>query len=143
MAKNYSKKSCYPSKYSPNGWVTSAQYILELICEKKAEFEKTKLPIQFWNLPKWKSYFKMQLRKCHTLLHQYDELAIIRALNNRNAQKIYSLYAPWLEKIIKQEQIKLLQEKKRVLRPIENYKTIDSQPRLHKPQNNLLYKLND
>ena len=50
MAKKRTEKSKYPSRYSPNGWVHSAQYITELICEKKAKTEGKELPIKIWEL---------------------------------------------------------------------------------------------
>jgi chorismate-pyruvate lyase len=48
MAKNRTNKSRYPSRYSPNGWVSAPQYITELVCEKKAQKEKKELPMKFW-----------------------------------------------------------------------------------------------
>lgn len=111
MAKQRSDKSPYPSRYSPSGWVTPAQYILELVCEKRALKDKKELPIQFWNLPEWASLFKSQLRKCHALLKQYDEKAIIAALKNSN---IYSLHAPWIhQECQKQQGILDAQQRKR------------------------------
>lgn len=110
--------SNYPSRYSPNKNVTAAQYILELICEKKAKTQQKDLPIKFWNLPEWKKYFKTQLRKCHSLLKKYDERAIISALKDRRAKKIFSLHAPWLDDIIKEHdnKIKLERTKEKIVR---------------------------
>ena len=93
MPKGQTEKSRYPSRYSPQKFVTAAQYILELVCEKRALKDKKELPIKFWNLPEWASLFKSQLRKCHALLKQYDEKAIIAAIKGSN---IYSLHAPWI-----------------------------------------------
>lgn len=102
----------YESPYSPRKQITAAQYILERVCEKKAEKEGTKLPVYFWKIPKWKQFFQIQLRKVHFYLGKYNEKSIIRALQNPKAKNIYSLYAPWLEKIIIEEEKKLLKEKK-------------------------------
>ena len=58
MAKKRTQKSRYPSRYSPDGWVHAAQYITELICEKKAKADKIgELPLKLWgdqSLP-WKN----------------------------------------------------------------------------------------
>lgn len=97
-------KSRYPSLYSQDKFVTASQYIIELVCEKKAQLEKTDLPPQFWKLPAWQAFYKSQLRMCHKLLKEYDEKAVIKALRNKRAYKIKSLFAPWLVDIIKEEQ---------------------------------------
>lgn len=94
--------------YSPGVFVPAAQYIIELVCEKKAAFSKQDLPPKFWNLPHWEKYFKMQLRKCHALLKKYDEKAIIAAIKK---SKSYSLLPKWVEPIIAEEQ-RLLEAKR-------------------------------
>ena len=43
--------SKYPSRYSDGKKVTAAQYITELICEKRAVKDKKELPNNFWKLP--------------------------------------------------------------------------------------------
>ncbi len=90
----------YPSRYSRDKMVTGAQYIIELVCEKNAMQTQRELPQQFWQLPEWAAFYKSQLRKCHMLLKKYSDEAIIKALNDPKAFKIYSLFAPWLEEII-------------------------------------------
>jgi len=100
MAKEQSKNNSYPSRYSPNGWVRSDQYIIELICEKKAQIEKKDLPIKFWENPEWCKFFKSQLRRCQILLKKYSSDSIIKALQDKKSWNIYSLFAPWLEDII-------------------------------------------
>lgn len=103
MGKNRTEKSKYPSLYS-DGWVTSNQYILELICEKKARKENKDLPKYFWRLKEWEKFFVMQTRKCSQLLKKYDERAIIAALKNKKTWNVHSLHAPWLPRIIEEEQ---------------------------------------
>ena len=143
MAKNQTQKSKYPSRYS-DGYVTPVQYIIELICEKKAGAEKKDLPSQFWKLPEWQTFFKSQLRKCHSLLRKYDEQAIIQALKNKRARSIWSLFAPWLEDIIEEEQAilntkKKLQDDDKVVKI--NRQTMKNKPREYRVENNLLSKL--
>lgn len=104
MGKERTSKSKYPSIYSPKGWVTAAQYIIEVVCEHKAKADKVDLPVRFWLNKEWAAYYKMQLRAAHKLLKQYDEKAIIRALKDPRGKKIYSLMAPWLVDIIEEKQ---------------------------------------
>ncbi len=114
MAKERSSKSPYPSLYSPKGYVSGAQYIIEFLCEKKAKKEGKELPIQFWKLPEWAQFFKSQLRKCHSLIKQYSEEGIIRALNNPKGKSTYSLHAPWILPIIAEEHAKYLDDKSKI-----------------------------
>jgi hypothetical protein len=99
------------SKYSPNKQITPAQYIIELICERKASLNNIDLPIKFWNLPEWANFFRSQLRLCHNLLKQYSASAIVKALRDRRCSNIYSLGAPWLKPVIEEyEKIERLKQ---------------------------------
>lgn len=104
MANEQSKKNCYPSKYSNNQWIRPDQYIIEIICEKKAKKDNIDLPLQFWKNKEWEKFFKSQLRKCRSLLKKYSHVAIVKALKDQRAYSIYSLFAPWLEDIIQSYQ---------------------------------------
>lgn len=114
MAKQQSQASRYPSKYAPKGYVTPAQYIIELVCEKKALSEGRALSLKFWDNPTWATFFKTQLRKCHALLKKYSDKAIIRALQDNRTKKTYSLHAPWLLPIIEEHQQIVSAEEKRI-----------------------------
>lgn len=84
MADHQTEKSRYPSRYSPEGFVTAAQYIIELLCENKAKKYGTgELPIHFWRLEEWAAYFKSQMRAVHGLLKKYPEKAIIAAIKKK------------------------------------------------------------
>lgn len=100
MANKRSESSTYPSKYSPGGWVTAAQYIVEAICEKKAQQNQKDLPNQFWQLPEWAKYYRQQIVAANALLKKYDESAVVKALADKRAFRIYSLRAPHLAPII-------------------------------------------
>lgn len=131
MSKEQTDKSRYPSRYS-QGYVTSAQYILELVCEKQAKWKKKDLPMQFWHLPEWKKIFIMQLRKVHKLLKIYSDKAIIRAINKNN---ICTLLAPWIEEKIKLEQ-SIIDSNPIILTPdVADDKPIDI---IFKPKDNIL-----
>jgi len=101
MPKERSEKSKYPSRYSPGGWVTPAQYIIELVCEQNARFHNKDLPMKFWNLDEWASFFKAQLRVTHKLLKKYDEKVIIKVIKQK---KIRTLIPKWIIKVLDQEQ---------------------------------------
>ncbi len=103
MAKNRSEKSRYLSRYAPSGYVTAAQYISELMCERKA---KGDLPIRFWKIPEWIKYYKSQITACNKLLSKYDEQHILAALKTKQGKRIYSLRVNWLPELIEKEQSK-------------------------------------
>jgi hypothetical protein len=100
-------KAKYISKYSNNKPVSAAQYITELICEKLAKIENKDLHYKFWLNKEWSMYYRNQIASAHKLLKKYPDVAIIRALANPKASKIYSLRAPHLVSIIEQEEQKL------------------------------------
>jgi len=97
----------YPSRYSPEKEIFAAQYIIELVCEKRAKLEGNDLTVQFWKEKKWAQFFKSQLRMCYRLLKRYSEVAIIKALKDSRAYRVNSLFAPWLIPIIEEEQAKI------------------------------------
>lgn len=102
----------YISKYSNNKEVSAAQYITELICENKAKKDKLDLHYRFWLNKEWASYYRNQIASANKLVQKYDDVAIVRALKNTKASKIYSLRAPHLIPIIEEEQTKLNSENK-------------------------------
>ena len=97
----------YPSRYSNGKNVSAAQYITELICENKAKIDKEDIGIKFWTSKKWTNYYRNQISSANKLLEKYNEQAIIKALKNTKAQRIYSLRAPHLIAIIEEEQSNL------------------------------------
>lgn len=95
----------YQSRYSPKKQVSAAQFITELICEKKAAKDGIDLPVNFWKLPKWGAFFRQQIVTANGLLRIYSDAAIVRALRSPKAFSIFSLRAPHLDAIIKEEQL--------------------------------------
>lgn len=132
----------YISKYSNNKKVSAAQYIVELICEHKAKKDKLDLHYRFWLNKDWSSYYKNQISSAYKLVKLYDDTAIIRALKNDKAAKIYSLRAPHLIPIIEEEQKKLEAENKNLTVELNRVKNVKfgSQP---KKKNNIFSKLKD
>lgn len=104
MAKVQSDESRYESRYG-GGFITPAQYIAEVMCERVAKKNKKDLPIKFWNLPAHKRNFMVTILAANALLKLYHPKAIIAAL--RKSPTVYSLRAPWLDAIIQEEQEKL------------------------------------
>lgn len=94
----------YPSRYSNGKSVSAAQYITELICEHKAKKDKLDLHYRFWTNPKWSQFYRNQIGSANKLLKSYSAKAIIKALNDQRAEKIYSLRAPHLAAIIDEYQ---------------------------------------
>ena len=69
----------YISKYSNGKEVTAAQYITEIICEKKAKIDKVDLHFRFWTTKKWDKFYRNQIGTANKLLEQYSDKAIIKA----------------------------------------------------------------
>lgn len=88
------------SRYSNNKEVSAAQYIVELICEKKAKFEKKDLHYRFWVNKEWSAYYRNQIATANKLVKKYNPLAIVKALQDNKAANTYSLRAPFLIPII-------------------------------------------
>lgn len=93
----------YPSRYSNDKFVSAAQYVTEMICEKKAKMDKQDLHHKFWTNKKWSAFFRNQIATANKLIQKYGEKPVIRALNNPKTERIYSLRAPHLIPIIEQE----------------------------------------
>ena len=118
MAKQRTDDSRYPSRFSPGGFVTSAQYIIEFVCEKKARMDKKDLPAKFWELKEWSAFYKSQLRATHKLLKTYEPAAIIAVLKKG---RIWSLRAAWVEPLIATEQ-DILNKKREAAKRLEEQK---------------------
>lgn len=97
-------KNTYPSRYSNGKTVSAAQYITELICENKAKIDKEDLHYRFWLTKKWEKYYRNQISSANQLIKKYNPQAIILALKDKRAEKIYSLRAPHLIDIIEYHQ---------------------------------------
>jgi len=130
MSKKRSDKSNYPSRYSPQGWVSAPQYITEFVCEKKARKDNIDLPIKFWEIKEWKNYFRYQITLANKLLKEFSEDAIMAALKDNRCWKTYSLRSPFLRSIIEEKQIATKE------RHSADYEIVDKQEVRHKTNNN-------
>lgn len=131
----------YPSKYSNGKSVSSAQYITEMICEKKAKIDGRDLHYRFWISPEWEKFYRDQIASANKLLKKYTDTAIVKALNNPKASKIYSLRAPHLPAIIEQEQAKLETVNSAITKKIDRPDNVSfgTKPK----NNNIISKLKD
>jgi len=94
----------FKSRYSPGKDVTIAQYITELICEKKASISGKDLPIFFWKLPEWQKFYKSQIHTAYGLVRNYDSNVLIKVLNSPEAKRQFSLRSPKLLSLFKKAQ---------------------------------------
>jgi len=129
------------SKYSNDKEVEAAQYITEIICEKKAKIEKKDLHFRFWLNKEWSKFYRTQICTAHKLVKQYNPVSIVRALNRPEAYRIYSLRSPLLITLTKQEETKLSQENTSFNKKINR----NSSKEFRKPsiQNNIFSKIQD
>lgn len=97
----------YPSKYSNGKTVSASQYITELICENKAKIDGKDLHFKFWTNKEWSRFYRDQIATANKLLKKYHEHAIIGALKDTKASRIFSLRAPHLIPIIEKEVVLL------------------------------------
>ena len=132
----------YPSKYSNGKTVSAAQYITEIICEKKAKKDKKDLHYRFWVSPEWEKYYRNQIASAHALLKKYSDTAIIRGLNNSKAEKIYSLRAPHLPPIIEHEAFLLEKQNKELSKTFDRPAEVEFGDRTIKKKN-IISKLKD
>jgi len=131
----------YPSKYSNNKTVSAAQYITEIICEKKAKLDNKDLHYRFWLSKEWSQFFRNQIASAHKLIKQYGDKPVIRALANKRAEKIYSLRAPHLKDIIEYEKKQLQSENTEISTQLDRQtKTVFRQSRSNK---NIISKIED
>lgn len=110
MAKNRTEKCTYLSRYGGE-WVSPAQYITEFVCERKAQND---LPLKFWQLPEWNKYFRNQITAANQLLKDFEVKAILQALRDKRAKRIFSLRAPWLREIVEEKQQQLTLAKAKI-----------------------------
>lgn len=116
----------FPSRYSNGKEVSAAQYITEIICEHQAKRNQLDLHYRFWVSPEWSKYYRNQIASANKLVIQYHPKAIVRALNDKRAEKIYSLRAPHLLPIIQEYQYQITNE-------AESQKNISPIERKEKP----------
>ena len=109
--------------------------------KNKAKQDKLDLHHRFWLNPEWSKYYRNQIGTANQLLKKYSPKAIIKALQDNKAQKIYSLRAPHLVAIIDQYQSIVDSENTEFTKDIER-KEVKTY-RKEQPKTSLLSKLKE
>lgn len=135
------KNDTYLSRYSNNKPVSAAQFITEIICERKAISQKEDLHYRFWLEKKWASFYRNQIGSAHKLLKKYKSKAIVKALNTDVGKKIYSLRAPHLPAIIEQQEALITSENQEITLHIDRNTNIKFGSKQN--QNSIISKLKD
>jgi hypothetical protein len=131
----------YPSKYFQDKEITPAQFITEMICERKAKKEKQDLHHRFWLSDKWNKYFRNQIPTANRLCKQFSPRAIINALNTNAGLRIFSLRAPHLKAIIEEEEVKLAAQNTTMRKDIERIEKPTYTK--HKTKDNIISRLKE
>ena len=87
-------KRKYTSIYGAKNLLTAAQYLAELIIEKRSKKQNEKLPSRFWTLPeykKWKLILQSENIHACELLKKYDEDCVINGFNCYECDVILTL----------------------------------------------------
>lgn len=114
-----SEKRPYKSIYK-EGYVTPANYITELVFEKRNEaFNSGKCPESFWTDPKYTGPYKGQVIQAGKLLQKYKASWIIKAIKAPEAKYIHKLQdkklIPIIEKFEKQDKELAFEESKTII----------------------------
>ena len=74
----------FPSMYK-EGCVTVDNYIAEMLFKRRAEFNKSALPQSFWNNPKFKKDYQLEIMRINKLLERVCSSCILKAFKQTNA----------------------------------------------------------
>ena len=88
---------------------TPPQYIAEILITRQESINNNPVPYKFWNLPKYKKRFIMQIIWVNALLKICKPEAVIAALMSKSGSNIYSTNNKLLLTLILIEQTKIKQ----------------------------------
>lgn len=114
------RKRTEKSKYkheSTGEYCTCAAYVAEVMCRKNAENKNVgSLPYKFWSKKPWDWTFKRQLFAANKILKDKNisEQGLVRAVNSKEFDRIFSLNHPSAIGIIKKYQLIVDQEQNKV-----------------------------
>jgi hypothetical protein len=119
MAKDQTEKSRYPSRYSPGQYVTAAQYIIELVCEQYARKQGKELPIHFWKLDEWRTYWGGQCRTVNQLIKKFPPSLLIKIIKEKKLDNVRPKWAQalFIKGMMEYKEVK--EEKQKIDRPTE------------------------
>ena len=108
------KKRTEKSKYkheSTGEYCTAAAYVAEIMCKRNAENRNEgSLPYKFWNTKKWKWTYQRQVIAANKLIEKFGERALVRAIQDPEFNRIFSLNHPKCSSIIRRYQLLLIEE---------------------------------
>ena len=114
MATERSENSRYQSLYG-GGFVTPAQILAEVMCERMARSKGQSLPAKFWSTSQeWGKTFIWQLTQANKLLKEFHETVISRVLRSKEGKVFLSLTGKGLRPLLRKEQKKYDEEIKRM-----------------------------
>lgn len=110
------RKRTEKSKYkheSTGEYCTCSAYVAEIMCKKNAENRNEgSLPYKFWNTKKWKWTYQRQVIAANKMIEQFGERALVRAVNSKEFNSIFSLNHPKCYGIIRRYELLLIEEDK-------------------------------
>lgn len=99
--------SKYPSRYGKSRWVTAAQYLAEVMCERRARAEKKTLPPEFWKDEHWGNLYRQQVAAASRLIKRLDPegtgsgaAAVSAFLKTERGKTCYSLMGAWVVPLV-------------------------------------------
>ena len=134
----------YVSKFTGRE-IKPANYIVEMLCERKADKEHRTLKGTFWREDYWKTFYAQQIVAVNGLLKTYPHTVIISALKRKETNWVYSLRSPQLVPILgdelkKHKQVEKIEKDKKEQQSQKIDETINldkpAQPEVRKTTNN-------
>ena len=87
--------------------MTAAQYLAEIMCDRRAREMKKTLPPQFWKVKPWDATFRQQAAAANRLFRLLDPdkagtgpAAVSRFLKSERGKKVYSLAGAWVVPLV-------------------------------------------
>jgi hypothetical protein len=100
----------YPLKYHRESGTSkndAANYVVELVSQRKAKLDGILLEEKYWQDPVWQKYYMQQKRAAHTLLGLFGESVVVSTV--AGMKTVYSLQP----KFVKDEMVKVASLKKK------------------------------
>jgi len=138
------RKRSEKSKYkhlTTGDYCTCAQYVAAIMCQRNAENKNEgSLPYKFWNKKPWDWTYKKQLFKANSILKNYSEEALVKAIESPEFKGIFSLNHPKVIGIIKKYELQIEEQKSKPKQEIEVKKNAKTRKKSYGGKN-LLNKL--
>ena len=127
MAQKRSKASRFKSP-STGEYCTTAQYIAEILVQRKAEKDnKGSLAYKFWSKTQ-KAQYTRQVQRCNKLIAEFGEKRVYDYVINKN-KRVYSVLPNWVKEEISNHNVK----EQSVVKTKLNIKKLDPNAKPRKP----------